>query len=142
MNLYCILLKLFNLIILFFPLLVRAAPITITQVSDLNFGAAFLGDPVKVVDPGSTENAENASFLVTGDAGVTFNVTKPSNMWISHSSTSDSLRVRRFRGTPNRSGRIPASGQILIFLGATRNSIPNNISPGLYSGTFTMTVVY
>jgi len=117
-------------------------PITITQVSDLNFGTAFLGDPVKRVNPGNAENAENASFLITGDRGATFTVTRPNRIWITHSSSGDRIRVRRFRARPNNSGRIRNNGERLMFVGATRNAIPTNISTGLYSGTFTLTVVY
>lgn len=120
----------------------QTTPITITQVSDLDFGTAFLGDPAKVVDRGTTETAENASFLVTGDPGATFNITRPTRIWITHAPSGDRIRVRRFRSRPNRRGRIRNNGERLVFVGATRNAIPANISTGFYSGTFTFTVVY
>jgi len=120
----------------------QTTPIAITQVSDLNFGTAFTGDPQKRVNPGNSENAENASFLVTGDPGFTFNITRPGRIWITHSTSGDRIRVRRFRSRPRNRGRIRNNGQRLVFVGATRNAIPTNISSGLYSGVFTLTVVY
>lgn len=118
-----------------------SAPITITRVSDLDFGTAFLGDPNKRIRQTNAETSENASFLITGDAGVTFTTTLPDRIWMNHSSSGSRIRVRRFRSTP-RNGRIRNSGERLIFVGATRNSIPTNISTGSYAGTFTVTVVY
>jgi len=117
-------------------------PITITQISDLNFGSAFLGDPGKNVNRGRVDNAENASFLITGDRGSTFNVTLPNRIWITHATSGDRIRVRRFRSRPNSSGRIRNNGERLLLVGARRNAIPQNISTGFYSGSFTVTVIY
>ena len=120
----------------------QTAPITITQISDLNFGTAFLGDPVKSVNRGRVDNAENASFLITGDRGATFNVTLPDRIWITHAVSGDRIRVRRFRARPNARGRIRNNGERLLLVGARRNAIPQNISTGFYSGSFTVTVIY
>jgi len=120
----------------------HSAPITITQISDLDFGVAFLGDSQKRVPSSNVENAENASFLITGDAGRTFTVTRPGRIWMTHTPSGDRIRVKRFRARPNNSGRIRNNGERLIFVGATRNRIPAGISTGSYSGTFTITVVY
>ncbi|MGH1467554.1 MAG: DUF4402 domain-containing protein [Bdellovibrionales bacterium] len=119
-----------------------AAPITISQISDLDFGVGFLGDGTKRINRGSVDNAENASFLVTGDPGVTFSITLPGKIWMNHSSTSSRIRVRRFRSRPKNSGKIKNNGEKLLLVGATRNAIGTGLSTGSYSGTFTVTVVY
>ncbi len=120
---------------------VHAAPITITQISDLNFGVGFLGDGTKQVNRGRSDNAENASFLVTGDPGVTFSITLPNRIWMNHSTSSSRIRVRRFRSRPTN-GRIRNNGERLLLVGATRNAIGTGLSTGSYAGTFTVTVVY
>lgn len=121
---------------------IQAAPITITQVSDLNFGVGFLGDGTKRIAPGRNENASNASFLITGDPGVTFSITLPGKIWMNHSTTSSRIRVRRFRSRPKNSGKIRNNGERLLLIGATRNAIGTGLSTGSYAGTFTVTVVY
>lgn len=130
-----------SVLFILFSELCLAAPISISQISDLDFGSAMLGDPAKTVNPGSVENSENASFLVTGDARSTFSISLPNNMWITNSSSGDRIRVRRFRSTP-RNGRIRNNGERTVYVGATRDAIPAGLSPGIYSGAFTMTVVY
>lgn len=117
--------------------------IAINRISDLDFGSALPGDPNKRVPPGNTENAENASFLVDGIAGSTITITlPPGSVFITEPISGDQLEVDRFRSRPNGTGRIRNNGERMIFVGARRRRIPNNASPGLYQGSFTVTVVY
>jgi len=119
----------------------NSAPITITQVSNLNFGTALWGDPAKTIPPGNRENAENASFLVRGDARRTFIISLPSQIWLNHISRSDRIEVNSFDSRPNNT-KIGKNGEVLILVGARRELIPSTISPGSYSGAFTVTVIY
>lgn len=117
--------------------------IAINRVSDLDFGSALPGDPNKIIAPGNAENAENASFLVDGIAGSTITISlPPGSVFITEPLSGDQLEVDRFRSRPNGTGRIRNNGERMIFVGARRRPIPNNASPGLYQGSFTITVVY
>lgn len=119
----------------------QTTPIAITKISDMDFGVGFLGDPSKRIANVNSETAENASFLVTGERRTTFTTTLPNFIFMTHSSSGDRIRVRRFRSRP-RNGRIRNTGERMIFVSATRNAIGTGISTGSYSGTFTVDVVY
>ncbi len=120
---------------------IMAAPISITQISNLDFGTGLLGDPQKRIQPGNSDNFENASFLITGDPGRTFSITLPNNIQMRHLSTTSRIRVNRFRSRP-RNGRIRNNGERLLLIGATRATLANSLTPGKYAGTFTVTVIY
>ncbi len=117
--------------------------IGIIKISDLDFGTEFQGGPRKRVDRGSSETPENASFLVQGEARRTFTISIPTgSVFLNHPTSGDQLEVRNFRSRPNGSSRIRNSGERMIYVGATRRPIPLSVAPGLYTGTFTVTVVY
>lgn len=119
------------------------APTGLLKISDLDFGMALAGTPRKRVAPGSSENPENASFLASGSAGATFTIILPTtNILLTNPGSSDQLIVRRFRSRPKNSGRIRANGTRMIYVGATRRPIAAGVAPGLYTGTFTVQIVY
>ncbi len=133
-------LTLFLLIFLVAP--VKAGPISITTISDLHFGIGFPGDGTKVVPPDNVETAENASFLITGDPNRRFRITLPRRINMNSPNGTHSIRVRRFRSSPSRRGRLDATGRAFLYIGATRNAIGANVESGLYRGVFTVTVIY
>lgn len=124
-----------------FSFAAHSAPITITQVSNLNFGTALWGDRAKTIRAGNSDDAENASFLITGDARSRFNVVLPNQIWMNHVSRPDRILINNFESRPNNL-RMGRDGQLVLLIGATRSAIPTTISAGSYAGTFTITVVY
>ncbi|MGH1467556.1 MAG: DUF4402 domain-containing protein [Bdellovibrionales bacterium] len=117
--------------------------IGIIKISDLDFGVEVQGGPRKRVPRGSAETPENASFLVQGVGGATFTISiPPGSIFLDHPTSGDQLEVRNFRSRPNGSGRIQNNGERMVYVGATRRPIPLTAAPGLYTGTFTVTVVY
>jgi len=117
--------------------------IAINRISDLDFGTALPGAPRLRIPPTNTENPQNASFLVTGIAGHAITITTPpGSIFITEPISGDQLEVRNFRSRPRGTSTIRNTGERMIFVGAARRAIPANASPGLYSGSFTVTVVY
>jgi hypothetical protein len=124
-----------------------ATPIAITQVSNLEFGTLFTGDPSGVIAAGTSETATNASFLVTGEASTAYTITLPN--WINMttpggSGTTFKIKVDNFTSYPaeGANGQLDGSGQQSVYVGATRAAIATNQVSGAYSGSFTVEVVY
>ncbi|MEK6705773.1 MAG: DUF4402 domain-containing protein [Bdellovibrionota bacterium] len=123
------------------------AVLSISKISDLNFGTAIQGSLPKTVPPGTTENSENASFTVTGEPNRDYAIHLPANgsikMVTSNGGSSDKeIGVSNFHSFPLGTGMIGPGGTQNLFIGATRNVILRNQVPGDYAGSFTITVVY
>ncbi len=123
--------------------------IAITQQSDLNFGVASQGDAAKTVVPGTSENAENASFMVTGEVSKAYTITLPANgdvnMITDGGGTPEkTIAVNGFQSFPaaGANGTLDANGQQELFVGATRDALLSNQQTGSYADTFTVTVLY
>ncbi len=117
--------------------------LTVTKISDMDFGTDVQGSPNKRIRPRNFENDENASFLIEGVANAAITITTPpGSIFLDHTSSGDQLEVRRFRSTPRGTSTIRNTGERMLYVGAQRRRIPNNVASGLYTGTFTVTVVY
>lgn len=123
--------------------LVVPGSLIIVKTSDLDFGAAMPGDARKRVTRASADVPDNATFEVYGIAGSTITISiPPGSIFLSHATSGDQLEVNRFRSRPNGTGRIRNTGQRTIFVGADRLAIPLGVASGLYTGVFTVDVVY
>jgi len=121
--------------------------LSIYKISDMNFGVAAPGAPRYRIANVNSENAENASFRIQGDPGVTVTTTfTTGSIFLSHATSTDQIEVNRFRSRPGgQTGgnvRIRNTGERLLFMAAQRLAIPLGTTPGLYTGTFTIDVVY
>lgn len=127
------------------PLSLWAVPISITQVSDLDFGSSAAGDIEKVVLPNTMETQENASFLITGDPNTAYSISLPTkSIQLSGPGGGRKIKVSNFTSFPldGANGLLDSSGQQMLYVGATRESLPQNQNPGAYTGAFTITVIY
>lgn len=128
-------------------------PTQITAITDLRFGTivqpvadgmitiAANGNVTSTIDvsqfPG---NRGTATFRVKGDPRRSFVTFVPAAIDIV--SGSNRMRVDRFRGnTLLGFAQFDATGNFTLNIGATL-SVPRAQSPGLYSGTFELTVLY
>lgn len=125
------------------------AAIGIAQVSDLDFGTAVQGDAAKTVAPGAAENAENASFQVTGEPGLAYTITLPANGSVimitgAGVAANEQIAVNNFVSNPaaGANGLLSAGGTQSLFVGATRAALLATQVTGAYSDTFTVDVVY
>ena len=131
-------------------------PIQINRLSDLEFGDIAAGtssNGTVIIDPNGnrtstggvvlmtvTTNYNAASFTVNGYPNAAFSIVLPSSIDIY--SNSYSMLINNF--TSNIGATVSvlnALGQANINVGATLN-VDNNQSPGLYSGSFDVTVAY
>lgn len=132
-------------IFMFINFNVHAKPITITQVSDLNFGSLVQGDDPKSIPAGTSENASNGSFEVKGDKNLAYTIILPSSALISLNGTgSNPITISNFVSNPpeGSNGLLSSKGKQELYIGATISSIPINQIPGSYTGNFTVEVIY
>lgn len=127
---------------------VVVAAISITNVSDLDFGTAVQGAAAATVLPGATENSENGSFTVSGQASTAYTITLPANgvvtMTTGGGGANETIAVTNFASFPaaGANGMIGAGGTQLLLVGATRAALGVSQVPGTYTGTYTVDVVY
>jgi len=135
---------LFLFSILFYCSSSFSKPIKITDVSELDFGNGGPGDLSKQILPGTSETSTNGSFLITGDPNVSYSIVLPvtASMKTGSGPNTDTITISNFQSFPSGTGALGASGSQTLFIGATRAALRLNQKAGLYSGTFSITVVY
>jgi hypothetical protein len=122
--------------------------ISIDAVSELIFPDAPQGDGAGQVAPGTTDNANNASFTVAGEPGKAYNILLPADgavaMALNGTGTApdEVIAVGDFASFPSGSGQIQSNGEQLLLVGATRSALSSSQVPGDYVGTFTVIVAY
>ena len=133
------------------------APITITPVLDLAFGKfsangggtvtvnattaarSVASGNVALVSQGNTTTA--ATFTIGGAGTAGFDITVPSSpINITHTNSVDQMSVGSFTSNPANSSSL-VGGAKTISVGGTL-TIGAAQTPGVYSGTFTVTVEY
>jgi hypothetical protein len=118
----------------------------IETISDLNFTAAIAGDPPQTISPGTSENGRNASFRITGNRFQSYTLMLPYHgvpIKTGPGGPGRTLNLSHFTSYPaSGSGVLDGRGVGLLFVGATRSAISPNQVAGIYSGNFTITVVY
>ena len=88
--------------------------------------------------PSVTGDRQQAQFTVTGFEGATYAVTLPGSATLS--SGGNNMTVNSFVSNPSGTGVLTGGSQALN-VGATLN-VGANQAPGLYTGNFSVTVVY
>lgn len=122
--------------------------LAITNVSDLDFGTAAPGDAAKLVAPGTSENAENGSFTVAGQANTAYTITLPADgtvtMVTGGGGANETIAVDTFTSYPaaGANGLLDGTGNQPLYVGATRAALGAGQVAGNYAGTYTVTVVY
>ena len=121
---------------------ILAVEISVTSLTGLNFGQVTQGDIAKVIAPSNINTGENASFSVTGDANTVYNINLPTSISISNGASN--LTINNFTSNPpfTNGGLLDVSGKETVYIGATLQSIPINLQPGAYNGTFLIDVSY
>jgi len=121
----------------------------IVKQSDLDFGTAAQGDAAKTVAPGTSEDAENASFKISGQANKAYSITLPADDVVVMETNGGGVPERQipvndFASYPaaGANGLLDASGEQTLYVGAARNAILATQESGSYADTFTVTVVY
>lgn len=124
--------------------------IAIATISNLDFGTATQGDTGKTINPGTSEDSENASFLVTGEPNKTFSILLPANdevkMYLGGNAgatdPNEIISVDDFLDSENGAATLDNNGEFTFFVGASRSDILATQTRGSYSGNFDVTVVY
>lgn len=120
------------------------AAIAITSVSNLVFPNAAAGDVSAMVPPGVAENANNASFNVTGEPNTPFTIQLPTSVTMTTGvgGVNRTILVNSFASTPATTGTLSATGTSTLFVGASRAALPTTQIPGAYTASFNVTVIY
>lgn len=122
--------------------------ISISQVSNLVFNDAEQGATSETIAPGSSEDANNASFAVSGEASTAYTITLPADativMQTGGGGANETIAVDSFVSNPaaGANGLLDGTGNQNLFVGATRAALGASQVAGAYTDTFTVTVVY
>ncbi len=128
--------------------------IKMSRVSDLQFGSFVSGIPGTVtISPSGSRSANGplalssanypvsaASFLITGEDSLVFNIILPDSASLQGPSGSK-MTVNQFVSNPSHTGTLSSRGTATLSVGATLN-VGSNQTGGTYSGTFPVTVTY
>lgn len=91
---------------------------------------------------GSDTAVSAATFSVTGDGSATYTIMLPSGLQAAtHANDADQVTFTPFSNLPGGTGLLDAGGTQTIYLGGTLN-IAKSQRPGVYTGTFDVTVAY
>lgn len=115
----------------------------ITPRAALTFSTARPGSGEERVAPGA--DAKAARFDVMGFPDQIYQVQLPELVVLKNVASSGRVRrilVDQFQAFPSGSPRINANGSNSFSVGARREALPSNQEPGLYEGSFNVTVLY
>ena len=126
---------------------IASVPISAAQVSNLNLGTLTPGDSSATIPPGTSENAQNGSILVTGDPNVVYTIVLPAssvNLVTGGGTARETITLSNFLSFPpaGANGLLDSTGKQLLFIGATRAALNANQAPGAYTGSYAITVTY
>lgn len=133
--------------------LLYAANIAIVSSQALSFGKFVAANGSVTVNPGGTRSAtgaivllqtgpgQAAQFIVTGDADAVYSVSLPIDGSVSIANGGSSVAVNGFSSNPASTGVLPVSGTQILNVGA-RLDVTAGLTPGAYSGTFSVVVDY
>ena len=138
-------------------------PITLTQVSPLNFGvmAVLTATPGTCVlsTSGVRSNtggvnlslqaplATNASYTVAGQANTTYAITLPGSITVTHTNATNTMSIGTLlarttsAGVDGPTGTLSGTGADAFTIGGTLSVVAAQLA-GVYSGTFDVTVAY
>jgi hypothetical protein len=114
----------------------------IQSISDLEFDPVYPGAAESVVLPES--NGKSATFMIQGETNTSVTIQLPSEILLATGSggESETIVIRDFKSSPAESGVIGADGSLTLYVGATRSAISDQQRDGLYTGTYTVDVIY
>jgi hypothetical protein len=133
--------------------LLYAANIAIVSSQSMSFGKFVAANGSVTVNPGGTRSAtgavvllqtgpgQAAQFVVTGDPDAVYSVSLPPDGTVSISNAGSSVAVNGFASNPASTGVLPPSGTQILHVGA-RLDVTAGLTPGAYSGTFSVVVDY
>jgi hypothetical protein len=133
--------------------LLQAANITIVNSQALSFGKFVAANGTLTVSPGGmrsvsgaivllqTGPGQAAQFVVTGDPDAVYSVSLPIDGIVAITNGGSSVAVNGFASNPASTGVLPLSGTQILNVGA-RLEVTAGLTPGAYSGTFSVVVDY
>jgi hypothetical protein len=132
-------------LVLFYTSSVLAVPLSAAPISGLNFGILVPGDSGATIPPGTSESPQNASVQVNGDPNTAYTIIFPQSsitLTTGAAGLTERFDASSFLSFPaaGSNGLLNGFGQQIIYIGASRDALLPNQSPGPYSGTFDITV--
>jgi hypothetical protein len=133
--------------------LLQAANITIVNSQALSFGKFVAANGSLTVNPAGTRSAtgaivllqtgpgQAAQFVVAGDPDAVYSVSLPIDGIVAITNGGSSVAVNGFASNPASTGVLPVSGTQILNVGA-RLDVTAGLTPGAYSGTFSVVVDY
>jgi hypothetical protein len=100
------------------------------------------GGDVTLMTGGQFAQGSSASFDLTGDPNVTYQIALPTDNTVTLTgSRGGSMSLSAFTSSPSGEGRLSPGGTQTLYVGATLG-VGNNQAAGTYSGSFNVTIVF
>ncbi len=117
---------------------VAQGAVTVSKLSDLDFGTIPAGPRARraVVAP---ESRSATTYRVGGGYNATFAVSLPDSAVVKNGSSA--ITVKSFMTAGAESGHLSEQGTATVGVGASLEVSPNQV-PGVYTGSFPLTVAY
>jgi hypothetical protein len=115
--------------------------LAIQAVDQMTFDAAYAGAPASTVN---SRSSNSGSFKVTGEpnSAVTINLPKEIVISTGAAGADETIRVHDFTSYPAGSGTLQNDGSMDLTVGATRDALSTMQKDGVYSGSYTVEVIY
>lgn len=127
-------------------LLTVIKPLQIQAISNLIFPTASAGSNSASIAPGTIDNENNASFQATGEPDTAFTISHPdtTTMITGSGSENEVIQINSIQTSPAKgaNGYFDSSGEQMIYLGASRDSLSADQVQGEYVGHITVSIVY
>lgn len=108
----------------------------------LNFQNASPGAEDSSVEPGDPNSAQ---FVVRGEPNTAFQIHLPEEtVMIAEQGLQDNqkIRVHSFTSYPAQHGNLSATGEQILYVGATRSALRADQAEGSYSGLYSIDIIY
>ncbi len=128
--------------------LFRESGLSVSQISELNFGEAPQGDWAKDLYPGISPTASLGAFLISGPRGQSFTIVLPSSSIELQNSQAGAapsrIEVSGFRSVPpsGACGQLDSLGRQTVYVGARRAALAPNQGRGRYFGSYQFSVIF
>lgn len=121
-------------------------PLQIQTLSNLVFPQATPGSSAYTVNPGDSDNENNASFSASGQPDTSYVISHPDTvvMTTGSGSANETITISSIQTNPAKgaNGLFDASGTQMIYLGASRPALSPDQVQGDYQGQITVEIVY
>lgn len=115
--------------------------LVIQVLANMSFPSSAAGSPEVTINP---DDEFAGKFIVQGEENTSVTIRLPSEVYIFNSSSEnpDKIKIHNFKANLGQTGIISSEGFMNLSVGATRAALSPLQKEGVYSGTYSVEVIY